>query len=189
MGKPLIDDTFRLLHRPCREPEIDRAAGLVAEPVALRSLALAVALDIGESEGEHGRELVDEGRLERRQPILRHADQRRPDRLMGAALGGERDARGRRDQDEAGVLVAGIVQRIEPARDERVVERADRQQPLAEERVRQAEGGERQEQVHLGDAELDVLALRRELPALRRGDALLAEEVGHVPRARTGRAG
>ena len=53
-----------------------------------------------------------------------------------------------------------------------IVERADRQQPLAEQRMRQAERGEQQEQVHLGDAELDMLALRRELPALGRGDAL-----------------
>ena len=43
------------------------------------------------------------------------------------------------DEHEAGILVAGIVQRIEAALDERIVERADRQQPLAEERMRQAE--------------------------------------------------
>ena len=36
------------------------------------------------------------------------------------------------------------------------------------------------EQIHLGDAELDVLALRRELPVERRGDALALEGVGHA---------
>jgi hypothetical protein len=60
-------------------------------------------------------ELVDEGRLERREPVLRHADQRRRDRLMRAAFRRQRDARRRRHHHEAGVLVAGVVQRIEAA--------------------------------------------------------------------------
>jgi hypothetical protein len=40
--------------------------------------------------------------------------------------------------DEAGVLVTGIVQRIEAAGDERIIDRADRDQPLAEQGMRQA---------------------------------------------------
>jgi hypothetical protein len=72
-------------------------------------------------------------------------------------FGRQRDARRRRDDHEAGVLVAGVVQRIEAARDERVVERADRQQAGAEQLVAQPERGELDEQVVLGDAELDVL--------------------------------
>ena len=63
----------------------------------------------------------------------------------------------RRDQQEARILVAGVVQRIEAALDERVVERADRQQPLAEDRMRQAERREQDEQIDLGDAEFDML--------------------------------
>jgi hypothetical protein len=46
------------------------------------------------------------------------------------------------------------------ALDERVVERADRQQPRDEERRRKAECRELQKEVALGDAELDVLAVR-----------------------------
>ena len=46
-------------------------------------------------------------------------------------------------------------------------------------RVRQAERRQQDEQVHLGDAELDVLALGRELPVEGRGDALALEGVGH----------
>ena len=46
-------------------------------------------------------------------------------------------------------------------------------------RMRQAERRQQDEQVHLGDAELDVLALRRELPVEGRGDALALEGVGH----------
>jgi hypothetical protein len=65
-------------------------------------------------------------------PILHHADQRRADRLMRPALGRERDAGRRGDQDEAGILVAGIIQGIETALDEGVIERADRDQPLPE---------------------------------------------------------
>ena len=92
---------------------------------------------------------------------------------MRAALRREGHARRRRHQDEAGVLVAGVVQRIEAARDERVVERADREQPLAEEsECDEPERGEEQEEVVLGDAELEMLACGRELPGEGRGDAL-----------------
>ena len=48
---------------------------------------------------------------------------------MRAAFGAERDAARRRDEQEARVLVASVVERIEAAGDERVVERADREQP------------------------------------------------------------
>ncbi len=87
------------------------------------------------------------------------------DRLMRAAFAGQRDAGRRRHQDEPCILVAGIVQRIEAARDERVVERADRQQPLAVDRMRQAQRRQQDEQVHLGDAELDVLAAWARTPS------------------------
>ena len=127
-----------LLDRPGREPQIDRAAGLVAQPVALGGLAVAVLLDVVERERHDRGKLVDEGRLERGEPILRQPDQRLGDRLMRAALGRERQPRRRCHQDEAGVLIAGVVQRIEAAGDERVVQRADRQQPLAVDRMRQA---------------------------------------------------
>ena len=87
------DLAARLLDRPRRQAEIDRAAGLVAEPVPLVRLAVAAALDVGEGKGEHDGELVDEGRLEGGEAVLRHADQRRADRLVRAAFGRERDAR------------------------------------------------------------------------------------------------
>ena len=45
--------------------------------------------------------------------------------------------------------------------------------------VRQSERRQQDEQVHLGDAELDMLALRREFPIEGRGDALALERVGH----------
>ena len=44
--------------------------------------------------------------------------------------------------------------------------------------MRQAQRRHQDEQVHLGDAELDVLALRREIPVEGRGDLLAAEQVG-----------
>ena len=168
-----------LLDRARRETEIDRAAGLVAQPVALGRGAVAVFLDVVERERHDRGKFVDERRLERRKPVLRHADQRLRDRLVRAALGRERDAGRRRDQNEARLLVAGVVQRIETARDERVVQRADRQQPHAVDLMRQPKRGQQDEQVHLGDAELDVLAFRRELPVEGRWDALALERVGH----------
>src|ERR1700761_1545796 len=45
--------------------------------------------------------------------------------------------------------------------------------------MRQPERRERDEQIHLGDAELEVLALRRELPIESRGNTFALEGVGH----------
>ena len=76
-------------------------------------------------------------------------------------------------------LIAGIVERIETALDEGIVERADRQQAAAKQRMRQAERRQHGEEIHLGDAELEMLTFRTELPFLRRGNPLVAEGVGH----------
>ena len=103
-------------------------------------------------------ELVGEGRLEGGEPGLAERDQRGLLRLVRAALGRQRDAGRRRHQHEPRVLVAGVVQRIEAAPDEWVVERADGQQPLAEQRRGEPERRQRQEQVVLRDPELDMLA-------------------------------
>src|SRR5690606_6618520 len=78
---------------------------------------------------------------------------------------------------ETRVLVTGIVERIEAALNEGIVERADRQQPLAVDLMRQAKRRQHDEQVHLGDAELDVLTLRRELPGEGGRNLLLLEQI------------
>jgi len=57
-----------------------------------------------------------------------------------------------------------VIQGVEPASDEGVIEGADRQQGLTVELARETESAQEQEQVVLGDAELDVLAGRRLLP-------------------------
>jgi hypothetical protein len=77
-----------------------------------------------------------------------------------AALGRQRHARRRADDHEPRILVTGVVQRIETAVHEGIVDRPDRDQPLAEQAVRQPRRAEQQEQVHLGDAQLDMLAVR-----------------------------
>ena len=110
---------------------------------------------------------------------LAERDQRRVDRLVRAAFGAERDPARRRDEQEARVLVAGVVEAIEAAGDERVVERPDREQPRAEQVAGEAGGGEHQEQVALGDAELDVLAFVVCVPFLRRCNLCLGEYIGH----------
>ena len=108
---------------------------------------------------------------------------------MRAALGRERHAGRRRHQNEAGILVAGVIQRIEAAGDERIVQRADRNEPLAVDRMRQAERGKQDEQIILGNAEFDVLALGGKIPIERGRDALASERVGQRLRAQTGRGG
>ncbi len=167
LGKRRVELAFGLLDRPRRQPEIHRLAAV-----------LRWALDFRQGPAQEDRELVGIGRLEPDEPRLRQADQRLDDRLMGAALGRQRHPRRGRHQDEAGILVERIVERVEPALDERVVDRADRQEPRAEQRPRQTERGQLQEQIVLGDAELDVLALRPHRPALRRDDPFLAKGVG-----------
>ena len=62
---------------------------------------------------------------------LAERDQRRVDRLVRAAFGAERDPARRRDEQEARVLVASVIEAIEAAGDERIVERSDREQPRA----------------------------------------------------------
>ncbi len=58
-----------------------------------------------------------------------------------------------------------------------IVERADRQQALAEQRMREAQRRQQKEEVDLGDAEFDMLALWREFPGVGRGNALPLEHV------------
>ena len=188
---------LRLIERARRKAKINRAAGLVAKPRPLVRLAFAVALHVVESPTHDDRQLVDESRLEGGEAILCEAYQRRSDRLVRASLRRQRSARRSADDHEARILVTGIIQRIEPARDERVVERADGEQALAEERMRKAERREQDEQVHLGDAEFHVLARRTEIPLEGRGNALGLEQILHLlageepalvdPRAEIGR--
>jgi hypothetical protein len=84
-----------------------------------------------------------------------------------AAFGAERDAAGRSDEQEARILVAGVVERIEAAGDEGVVERADGEEAPGELISGETGGGEHQEKIAFGDAELDVLAFVASAPLLR----------------------
>ena len=142
-----------LLKLACRQPQPHR------RPVR--------PLHVIEGVAQQDRQFVDMGRLEAGQPVGGHADQRRVDRLVLPALRRQRQAGRRRDQQEARILVAGVDQRIEAAVDERIVHRADRQHPRAGHRRRQPGRAQQQEQILLGDAEFDVLALGRHAPALR----------------------
>lgn len=168
----------RLFERPRRQPQIDGAARLVAQPGAFVRLTVAIALHIIERPVHDDGQFVEEGRLETRQPILADTDQRRGDRLVCAALRRQRDAGRRADDHEAGILVAGIVQRIETAADEGIINRADRQQALAEQRMGETGGSQQQEEVHLGNAEFDMLPLRREMPFLRGRHPFVAKRIG-----------
>ena len=187
-----------LIQRPCGQAQIYRTALLVAMP-ALFLVLFARALHVVERPAHDDTEFIDISWLEVGETVLRHADQRRADGLVSAAFRSQRDARRRGRENEAGVLVAGVVQRIETTTDERVVERPNRDQPLAEQRVRQPGGRQRQEQVHLGDAEFDMLALGAHLPLLGRHQPAFLEHIfaaGHReqaapidPRAKVGRHG
>src|SRR5258708_25486485 len=116
---------------------------------------------------------------------------------MRAAFGTERDARWRTGEDELTARIHAVDQRVEAAADERVVDGADGQQQLAVELVAEAELAEQHEQVHLADAQLDVLAARPGLPAQepwhsrrRRLPWVFGPDAGAVdPAAQVGRDG
>ena len=122
-------------------------------------------------------EFVDMGWLEAGEAVGGHADQGGVDGLVLAALGGQRQAGGGGDEQEAGVLVAGVDEGIEAAVHERVVDRADGEQAGAGQGMGEAGGAEKQEEVLFGDAEFDVLALGRHAPALGGGQFGVAEDV------------
>ena len=89
----------------------------------------------------HRREFVGERGLVVAQARLAERDQRRVDRLVRAAFRPERDPARRRDEQKSRVLVAGVIEGIEAAGDERIIERADREQAGAEQVARKAGGG------------------------------------------------
>src|SRR5713101_7848313 len=122
-------------------------------------------------------QLIDIGGLEGGQRRLPDSNKRSEYRLVRATLWRERNSRWRSDQHEPGVLVTGIVQRVESTSDEGVVDRTDRQEPRSEQRTSQAQGREQDEQVIFGDAELDVLASGRPRPFLRRHDLGLRMDI------------
>jgi hypothetical protein len=86
------------------------------------------------------------------------------------ALGRERHAGRRRHQDETGILVAGVIKRIQAAGDEWIIKRADRNEPLAVDRVRQAKRRKQDKEA------------RRTLPLPRRRDRGTCRRVGHRDR-------
>ena len=118
-----VDLPRRLIELAGAEPEVDRAAGAVGEQVV--RARTAVGLHVPERPPENRQQLVREGGLERRQVVLAHADQGRGGRLVRAALRRQGDSRRGRHEDEAGVLVERVVERVEAALDERVVDGPD----------------------------------------------------------------
>ena len=97
---------------------------------------------------------------------------------MGTALGCQRHAGGRAGDDEPGVVVDAVDQRIETTQHERVVHGADREEVLAVVLVAQPELAEQHEQVHLADAELDVLTRRPGCPLQQASAAAVVGALG-----------
>ena len=101
------------------------------EPVPVRASARRV-VDQPEGFLHHRRELVGKRRLVMAQARLAEGDQGRVDRLVRAAFRPEGDPARGGDEEEARVLVASIIETIEAAGDERVVERSNREQTRSE---------------------------------------------------------
>ena len=96
---------------------------------------------MGEGPLEDERQLVGESRFEIGQAGLSHADQRRIYRLMRAAFRTQGQARRRGHKKESRILVTAVVERIETARDERVVDCSYRDEARAEQWRGQSQGG------------------------------------------------
>ena len=174
----------RLIHRLGRETEVE-------------ALALVPARERPQSVHQDPLDLLREGRVEVADPRQRDADPRRDHRLMRAALGREADAGRRRDHDELAARVERVIERIEATVDEGIVEGPDGKEGQARELVRLAEGAQGEEEIVLGDPQLDVLAFGGLLPpdGLRHaleGVGLGAREVDALavdPRREMGRHG
>ena len=68
------------------------------------------------------------------------------------------------DQHEAGVLVACVIQSIEPSGDEGIIDGSDWNQSLAKKTVAKPGSSEQKHEVHFCNAQLDMLTLGCELP-------------------------
>ena len=110
-------------------------------------------------------EVLGEGRLPGDAAGLLEADRRGGDGLVRSALGRQGDAGRGADQDRLTARVDPVRPGLERAGDERVVQRRDRDQPLAPPGPGRAELAQQRDQVDLGDAELDVLAVADLAPA------------------------
>ena len=77
---------------------------------------------------------------------------------MGAAFRGERETRRRTDNNESGILVTRVVQRVQAPADERIVDRADRKQPCPKKRRRQSKRTQQDKEIAFSNPKLDVLS-------------------------------
>ena len=173
-----VDAFAGLFNRVGGEAQIDRPAGLIPQPGAFIRIALAIALHVVKGPFHDHCQLIGKGRFKGGQPVLAHPDERRSDGLVRTAFGRQCHPRGGADQNETRVLITGIVQRIEAAGDKGIIDRADGDKPLAKERMRQARRAQEQHQIHLGNAQFDMLALRCELPFRGRGNAVFDKCIG-----------
>ncbi|EGY01413.1 hypothetical protein AZA_88680 [Nitrospirillum viridazoti Y2] len=187
-GAAIGDGELRVRRRRAQPvPACDDSVAVQAQfPLGLLHLAGGEAqvegaavrpLHVVETPGHDGRQFIDIGGLIAGDVGQAHADQRRGDGLVRPALRRQGDARGGGHHHEAGVLVGRVVHGVQAALDEGVVERADGQQPGAEQVMAEAQGRQHEEQVVLGDTQLDVLAAGRALPALGGNHLLFAEDV------------
>ena len=109
-------------------------------------------------------DLLSESWLVGDQPGQLDTQRWRDRRLVGASFCAEADARRRAHQDEPRSAIQPVDQAVERAADERVIDRSDWNQGLAEELAGEAELAQPHEQVHLADTKLDMLASGTRLP-------------------------
>ena len=120
--------------------------------------------DVAQSVQQHPLRLQRVAGLPHRQTRQFHTNRGGNRRLVCPALTRQRDARRRAREHEACARVDRVDQRVQATTDKRVVDGADRQQLRTVKLGTKTELPEQEKEIHLRDAELDVLALRRRLP-------------------------
>ena len=114
------------------------------------------------------------------QARLAHADHRRADRLVRTTFRCERNAAWCGDNHKPCILITGVIQRIQTARNERIIQRANREQSLPKQAVRQTKGGQIQKQIVFGNTQFDMLPAWRTYPFLGRRNLAFAKLIDKV---------
>lgn len=91
-----------------------------------------ICLEMPKKPLHHQGQLVGKGRFKRGKSRLAHSDQRCVDRLMRTTLRSKGYSRRRGDKQEPRILVAAVVEGIQSARDEWVIDRSDWNQSRTE---------------------------------------------------------
>ena len=137
LPKSIIPTLTGLFNRVGRQPQINRTTRFIAQPCAFVWIAFPISLQVIKAPFHNYLQFICESRFECGKPILGHANQWRANRLMCTPFRCKCDTRRCAYQDETGILIARIVQRIQPPCNEWIIDCSDRDKPFPPETMAQ----------------------------------------------------